>query len=266
MHEMLHVLGYCFAIVIGLTMGIFGGGGTVMTLPVLVYLFQFDAKVSVAYSLFIVGISSMAGSVKSIFKQEAELKAALVFGLPSLFAVIITRLFLVPHLPEILFSSPAFTLRLDAFLLLLFAVLMISVATFMLKSRKHTSTIPEQSNYLSILWKALAVGLLSGVLGAGGGFIIVPSLMAFYGMDTRRAVATSLLIISANSFIGFFTHFDAAKTDWEFLSIFSALAIAGIFAGMWLAIKIPATKLKTAFALFVLGMGIYVIIHEIFFR
>jgi hypothetical protein len=143
---------------------------------------------------------------------------------------------------------------------------MISVATFMLKSRKHTSTIPEQSNYLSILWKALAVGLLSGVLGAGGGFIIVPSLMAFYGMDTRRAVATSLLIISANSFIGFFTHFDAAKTDWEFLSIFSALAIAGIFAGMWLAIKIPATKLKTAFALFVLGMGIYVIIHEIFFR
>jgi hypothetical protein len=266
MHEMLHVLGYLFAIVIGLTMGIFGGGGTVMTLPVLVYLFQLDAKVSVAYSLFVVGTSSLAGSVGSIIKKEAEFKAALSFGLPSIIAVIITRLFLVPLLPEIIFQSANFTLRLDSVLLLLFAVLMISVATFMLRTRNKQPIMKAEVNYLSLLWKALAVGVLSGILGAGGGFIIVPALMAFYQMDTRRAVATSLLIISFNSFIGFFSHFDPVKTDWEFLSIFSGLAVLGIFAGMWLAKKIPATKLKTAFALFVLGMGIYVIVHEIFFR
>jgi uncharacterized membrane protein YfcA len=286
----MEILGYIAAMLIGLSLGLIGGGGSILTVPVLVYLLGLSPVISTAYSLFIVGLTSLVGSYKFYQKGLVSMKTAVVFGLPSIVAVYLTRRYLVPAIPEHLFSVGDFIVTKGVLLMLLFAGLMVFASISMIKKKKaapaapanvvdenmdtkldvgHTTSAEKQSkqkfNYAGILAEGIVVGTLTGLVGAGGGFLIIPALVLFSKLDMKMAVGTSLLIIAVKSLFGFIGDVFNYEINWMFLAIFSTISIAGIFIGTFLSTKIQADKLKTSFGWFVLVMGVYIFIKEIFF-
>lgn len=260
------ILGFLAAIVIGISLGLIGGGGSILTVPALVYLLGVSPVLATAYSLFIVGLSSLFGAYNFHRKGLVDLKTALIFGIPSILAVYGTRKFIVPAIPEVIWSFSSFDLTKGVLLMVLFAILMI-VASFSMikKEKKHTQAAPDapqKFNYPAILAEGLVVGILTGLVGAGGGFLIIPALVVFSKLPMKMAVGTSLLIIAAKSLLGFLGDISNYELDWTFLGIFSGLAIVGIFIGGWLSTKISGDKLKPAFGWFVLVMGIYILLKE----
>jgi len=261
----MEIIGYLTAILIGLSLGMIGGGGSILTVPVLVYLLGIDPVQATAYSLFIVGVTSIAGSVQFYRKDQIDIKTGIIFGLPSIAAVFLTRAWLVPAIPEVLFSLGAFELTKNIFTMLLFALLMIMASLSMIFKRKPKSNSEgakagiAPNVYVWILLEGLVVGVLTGLVGAGGGFLIIPALVILTGMDMKRAVGTSLMIIAVKSLIGFTGDLMHAEMDWQLLLIFTSLSVAGIFPGSALAARIDAEKLKKGFGFFVLLMGIYIL-------
>lgn len=264
---MLEILGYVGAIVIGLTLGLIGGGGSILTVPVLVYLSGVTTVTATAYSLFIVGFSSLVGSVTYMRKGLVSFKTALIFGVPSIIAVYITRRYIVPAIPDEVFTLGSLLVTKDILLMLIFAVLMIFASYSMIKGRKETEQeeVEQKFNYPMIILEGAVVGLLTGLVGAGGGFLIIPALVILSKLPMKMAIGTSLLIISIKSLIGFTGDLATREVDWAFLAIFSALAVAGIFLGSYLSNFIPGKKLKPAFGWFVLIMGVYILTKELFF-
>ena len=264
---MLEILGYVGAIIIGLTLGLIGGGGSILTVPVLVYLSGVTAVTATAYSLFIVGFSSLVGSVTYMRKGLVSFKTALIFGVPSIIAVYITRRYIVPAIPDEVFTLGSLLVTKDILLMLIFAVLMIFASYSMIKGRKETEQeeVEQKFNYPMIILEGAIVGLLTGLVGAGGGFLIIPALVILSKLPMKMAIGTSLLIISIKSLIGFTGDLATREVDWAFLAIFSALAVAGIFLGSYLSNFIPGKKLKPAFGWFVLIMGVYILTKELFF-
>ena len=265
---MLEILGYVGAIIIGLTLGLIGGGGSILTVPVLVYLSGVTAVTATAYSLFIVGFSSLVGSVTYMRKGLVSFKTALIFGIPSIIAVYITRRYVVPAIPDEVFTLGSLLVTKDILLMLIFAVLMIFASYSMIKGRKETEQeeVEQKFNYPMIILEGAVVGLLTGLVGAGGGFLIIPALVILSKLPMKMAIGTSLLIISIKSLIGFTGDLATREVDWAFLAIFSALAVAGIFLGSYLSNFIPGKKLKPAFGWFVLVMGVYILTKELFFN
>ena len=258
------VLGYLASIFIGIALGLIGGGGSILTVPVLVYLFNIDAVLGTAYSLFIVGTTSIVGSFSSFRKKLVNLRTAVVFGIPSILSVFLTRAYIVPAIPAEIFSIGDYTVTKSMLLMLLFALLMISASYSMIKKGKIASNEilqKQRFNYPLILAEGSIVGVLTGLVGAGGGFLIIPALVILSKLPMEEAVGTSLVIIGAKSFIGFFGE-SSDMIDWLFLLKVTAFAITGIFIGMALSKKINGEKLKPAFGWFVLVMGIYIIIKE----
>ncbi len=278
----MEILGYVAALVIGLSLGLIGGGGSILTVPALVYLIGLNPVISTAYSLFIVGLTSLVGSYKFYRKGLVNVKTAVVFGLPSIVAVYATRRYIVPAIPGSIFTLAGFEVTKGILLMLLFAGLMVFASVSMIRQNgkpkqnpEHTNavsgkdspqapTAKQKFNYAGILGEGAVVGTLTGLVGAGGGFLIIPALVLFSKLDMKMAIGTSLLIIAAKSLFGFIGDVYNYEIDWAFLSVFSALSIAGIFLGSYLSTKIHADKLKTAFGWFVLVMGIYIIVKEIF--
>jgi len=259
------VAGYLASILIGIALGLIGGGGSILTVPVLVYLFRIDAVLATAYSLFIVGITSIIGSFSYFQKGLVNIKTAVVFGIPSIIAVFLTRAYLLPAIPEVIFSFENFTLTKNILLMLLFAVLMIFASYGMIKKEKNgleESFQKQQFNYPLIIIEGAFVGMLTGLVGAGGGFLIIPALVILSKLPMKEAVGTSLVIIASKSLIGFFGESGDTFIDWLFISKISAFAILGIFGGMALSKKIDGNKLKPAFGWFVLIMGVYIILKE----
>lgn len=281
----MEILGYIAALVIGLSLGLIGGGGSILTVPVLVYLLGLSPVISTAYSLFIVGLTSLVGSYRFYKKGLVSLKTAVVFGLPAIAAVYITRRYVVPAIPEEIFEVSGFMVTKGVLLMLLFAGLMVFASISMIQKKKPAEIIDENAdtaidvalenpdaphpkptfNYGGILAEGMVVGTLTGLVGAGGGFLIIPALVLFSKLDMKMAVGTSLLIIAAKSLLGFIGDVYNYDIDWTFLAIFSSISIAGIFLGSFLSTKIHADKLKTSFGWFVLVMGIYIILKEVFF-
>lgn len=272
---MIEFIGYFSAIFIGISLGLIGGGGSILTVPVLVYLFSIEPVVATAYSLFVVGLTSSVGAF-SYFKQGlVRMKMALVFGIPSIFSVFLTRNYLVPAIPEEVFSIGSFVLTKGIFLMALFAVLMILASYKMIKSgskkKEETNPIqktdsePKTFNYPMVIFQGLVVGLITGLVGAGGGFIIIPALVFLLGLEMKEAIGTSLTIITLNSFFGFLVSQNQIQTDWKLLLILSAMSILGIFVGMALSKRIDGAKLKPLFGWFVLIMGSYILMKELFF-
>ncbi|MEO8147100.1 MAG: sulfite exporter TauE/SafE family protein [Bacteroidia bacterium] len=260
----LEIFGYIAAVIMGITLGLVGAGGSILTVPVLVYLFSIDAVLATTYALFIVGITGFTGSLRHINTGNINLKTALLFGTPSIASVLITRAFVLPAIPAVLFTAGNLQVTKSIGILLFFAVIML-MASFSMIARpiavKPDDHPQRDSYFLSVI--GLGVGFITGLVGAGGGFLIIPALIFFAGLPMKKAVGTSLIIIAANSFIGFVSSLKHdAVIDWKFLILFSAMAIIGIITGSALAKKIPGEKLKSAFGWFVLAMGVYIIIKE----
>lgn len=260
-------IGYLASILIGVALGLIGGGGSILTVPVLVYLFAVEPVLATAYSLFIVGLTSAVGSVNYFKKGLVNTKTAVVFGIPSIISVFVTRAFIVPAIPAEVFSVGGLLITKDLLLMLFFAVIMIAASYSMIKKDKTvTDAAPQKQkfNYPVILLEGAVVGVITGLVGAGGGFLIIPALVVLSKLPMKEAVGTSLVIIAAKSLIGFFGEGGESVIDWQFLAIISAFAIVGIFIGSALTKKIDGNKLKPAFGWFVLVMGIYIITKELF--
>ncbi|KAA9332826.1 sulfite exporter TauE/SafE family protein [Adhaeribacter soli] len=263
--EILEILGYVAALLIGLSLGLTGSGGSILTVPILVYLMRLNPVISMAYSLFVVGTTSLVGSYKFYQKELVSFRTALIFGIPSLITVFLTRRFIVPAIPEHIANFGTFELTKGLLLMTLFAVLMVFASISMIRKKKYAASDEETPtpNIPALLGQGIGVGLISGMVGAGGGFLIIPALVLFSKLDMRMAVGTSLLIIAANSLFGFVGDIFNYNIDWSFLLIFSSLSVIGIFAGSALSHRIHGDKLKTGFGWFVLFMGIYIILKEI---
>lgn len=264
----MEIAGYFASVLIGIALGLIGGGGSILTVPVLFYLFHVSPVIATGYSLFIVGTTSAVGSITYFRKGLVNVKTAIIFGIPSIAAVFATRAWIVPAIPEQLFSIGEFTLTRGLLLLLIFAVLMV-VASFSMirksKSEVAAESAKQKFNYPLILAEGAIVGVLTGLVGAGGGFLIIPALVLLSKLPMKQAIGTSLVIIAAKSLIGFITEAGHPDTDWKLLLTVTAFAIVGIFIGSAAAKHIDGNKLKPAFGWFVLAMGIYIIVKELFF-
>lgn len=259
------VLGYIGALVIGLVLGLIGGGGSILTVPVLVYLFMIDPVLATAYSLFVVGASALVGAFRNIPKGLVDFRTAIVFSIPAFIAVYLTRKYLVPAIPDSITQWGDFVLSKGLAIMIFFAFIMLLAAISMIRDKKKTSpdNLPITYNYPLILLEGLFVGVITGIVGAGGGFLIIPALVLLAKLPMKKAVATSLLIISIKSLIGFIGDVENLNIDWLFLGKFTILSMLGIFLGVWLTKYIHGEKLKKGFGWFVLFMGVYIIIKEL---
>lgn len=262
----MEIFGYIASVLIGVSLGLIGGGGSIFTVPVLVYLFGIDAFLATEYSLFIVGTSSLIGSVSYFKNGLVNVKTVLIFGIPSVISIFLTRIFLLPFIPDPIFRIRNFMMTKNIFLLLIFAGLMIAASYKMIRKNKVTEikTRSLHKNNTSLAaGEGLVVGFLTGLVGAGGGFMIIPALVNFLKIPMKVAIGTSLAIISFNSLIGFFSSVNHVKIDWNFLLSLSFIAIIGIIIGTQLSKKINGEKLKPIFGWFILIMGVYIILKEI---
>ena len=260
----MEIFGYLMAIAIGVSLGLIGGGGSILAVPVLAYLFGMDEKVATAYSLFIVGTAALVGALRQHRNGNVDWRTAVVFGLPAIAGVWAVRHYIVPALPDVLFTAGDldFTRRMGMFGL--FAVLMVWAAWSMLSSKERKSGSGDVNyNYPLILAEGLIVGAITGFVGAGGGFLIIPALVILANLEIKRAIGTSLMIIALKSLLGFFLG-DAMTTaiDWLFLAQFTGLAVVGIFAGVFLGRFIDGARLKKGFGYFIIAMAVFIFTME----
>lgn len=260
--------GFSASILIGVSLGLIGGGGSILTLPVLVYLLGINPVVSTTYSLFVVGTTSLVGAVGYMRQRLISYHVATVFALPSFVAVYLTRTLLVPALPDPLLTTGSFTVSKNMAIMVLLAAIMLAASWSLIRKRNsepQTSDGSVRFNVLLIGLEGLLVGTLTGVVGAGGGFLIIPALVLLARLPMKTAVGTSLLIIALNSLIGFLGTFTIAVIDWSFLLRFTALSVMGVFLGTYLTRFVAGHKLRTAFGWFVLVMSLYILSRELLF-
>ena len=264
----MEIAGYIAAVFIGIVLGMMGGGGSILTVPVLVYLFHVDPITATTYSLFIVGVTSMTGGTRAYIKKQVDFKAVSEFGIPSIFSIFITRHFILPAIPEKLFSIGNIEFTRDTMLMVVFALLMLIASAFMILNKDEEKSQRIVSNERNggilplVLW-GLGIGLITGLLGAGGGFLIIPALVLFVKLPMKTAIGTSLVIIAINSIFGFLFSLKDTHLDWKILLLFTGLAIVGIYFGSLWAEKIPGKTLKKGFGWFVVVMGIYILVKEL---
>lgn len=261
--------GYFAAVIIGVFLGLIGAGGSILTIPVLVYLIGIHPINATSYSLFIVGVSAFIGGLRYLKNNMVCLRTMMVFGFPSVISIFFTRKYLLHAIPDHLFSIGSIEITKSAALMILLAVLMIAASYTMIRKpssirmdlHKHNN---EQYRYFLIFQQGIIVGALVGLVGAGGGFLIIPALVVLAKLPMKKAVGTSLAIVALNSTIGFLSDFGTHVFDWKFLIIFSGFAITGIIIGSYLTKYISGAKLKPGFGWFILVMGIYIISKELF--
>tara|TARA_R100000935_G_scaffold58576_1_gene96326 strand:+ start:14192 stop:14992 length:801 start_codon:yes stop_codon:yes gene_type:complete len=263
--EVVEIFGYAGALLIGLVLGLIGGGGSILTVPILVYALSLNPVMATAYSLFVVGMTSLVGAIKNIMKGMVDIKTAIIFAIPAFIAVYLTRAFLIPAIPDELLQFGDFMVTKNLAIMLFFAIIMLLASVSMIRNkRKETGEEAKITyNYPLIIIEGLVVGTITGVVGAGGGFLIIPALVLLAKLPMKKAVATSLFIIAIKSLIGFLGDVQNLDIDWTFLLSFTAISIVGIFIGIWLNKFIDGKKLKKAFGWFVLVMSIYILYKEL---
>jgi uncharacterized membrane protein YfcA len=257
-------IGYVASILIGISLGLIGSGGSILTVPVLVYLFHVDPLLATTYSLCVVGFSSIAGVISRLKQRLVDIKTILVFGIPSVMGVFISRKFILPGIPSLLhFGNNVLTK--SSFIMLFFASLMLVSALSMIlgKNKKEEEGILPVYG-LTLMLVGLAEGMLTGIVGAGGGFLIIPALVLLGKLPMKKAIASSIFIISIKSIVGFLGDLSHTVIDWKFLSIIIILATIGIITGNFLNKKMDGAKLKKGFGWFVLAMSLVIFIEQIF--
>lgn len=263
----MEIFGYIASLVMGITLGLMGGGGAILTVPIMVYLFKLSPSVATGYSLFVVGVTALVGSLIYIRKGEIDFKAGFAFAIPSIIGVHISRGLILPKIPDVISSIGGFALTKASLIMITFSVLMIAASFSMIKKRREQKPIKISpfARTVIIAAQGLAVGLIAGFVGAGGGFLIIPALVLLAGLNMRVAVGTSLTIIAAQSLFGFAGDIVRGITvDWALLGITSTIAIAGIAIGSTIANRFKEQELKTAFGWFVLIMGAAIMTEQFF--
>ncbi|MFT5778711.1 MAG: putative membrane protein YfcA [Crocinitomicaceae bacterium] len=266
--EMVEILGFVGALLIGTVLGLIGGGGSILTVPILVYVLAFDPVTATAYSLFIVGVSALVGAIRNAQKGMVDFRTGIVFAIPALIVVFLTRKFVIPIIPDELFSIGNFMVTKDVAIMVFFALIMLAASYSMIKGRKQIKEAEQEVkyNYPMIVIEGTIVGFLTGIVGAGGGFLIIPALVLFAKLPMKKAVATSLMIIAIKSLAGFLGDVQNIEIEWTFLATFTGFAVIGIFIGIYLNKFIDGNKLKKGFGWFVLLMGIYIVLKETVFH
>jgi uncharacterized membrane protein YfcA len=254
--------GYLASIIIGVSLGLIGGGGSILTIPILVYLFKIDPKLATSYSLFIVGITALSGCFSHYRMGNLKIKSAMYFAVPSVFSILVIREVIILKIPNVIFTVNDFQVTKNFLIMIVFAVLMMA-ASFSMIQKTNSQIQSTRTNYLQLAIIGSVVGIVTGFLGAGGGFLIIPALLFFANLPMKQAVGTSLLIIFVNSSIGFIGDlFIGTPIDYPFLLTISAMAFIGMIIGTRLSKKIDGNKLKPIFGWFILVMGIYIFVKE----
>lgn len=260
----MELIGYIAAVVMGIVLGAIGGGGSILTVPILVYLFGQDASIATGYSLLVVGLTATYGAVSYYRQGLIDIKAAITFAIPSIIAVYLTRAFLMPAIPDVILSSP-FVIEKNTFIMVSFALLMLLSAYMMLTrdTNEIKSSVAKHSVLLIVLEGAV-VGVATGILGAGGGFLIIPALVILMGMEMKKAVGASLLIISLKSLVGFTGDLQAGiSLDWLLVGKLVAFTLLGMWLATRIANKIESSTLQKGFGLFTLAIAIFILITEL---
>lgn len=262
---MAHYVGYILAVFVGMTLGMLGSGGSILSVPILVYVMGIEPTLATAYSLFVIGTTSLVGGIHKARQNLVDFYKVILFGIPAVISVFVTRKVFVPKIPEIIFSSEGFIVNKSILIMLVFAIVMILASIRMIKP--VTEKIVDEDiklNYFKIVLMGILIGIVSGFVGAGGGFLIVPTLLFFANTPMKMAVGTSLFIVSAQSLIGFIGDVMGDQIiDWKLLELFTLASIIGIFIGNFISKKVDDEKLKKSFGWFVLTMGIYIVIREL---
>jgi uncharacterized membrane protein YfcA len=257
------IFGYILAVLMGTTLGLIGAGGSILTVPILVYFFKIPPLLATAYSLLIVGSTALIGALSYYRKNLVDIRSALIFIIPAMTSVLITRAFIIPNLPEELVNIPK-----EIFIMLLFASLMLATAFLMLRPPilSATNMFKKKSKFtfLKLTLGSSAIGFLTGMVGAGGGFLIIPTLVMLFGLSMKQSIGTSLAIIATNSLVGFGGDlFSGIKINWSILALFISLTSLGMIFGIWLSKNLDGQKLKKVFSLFILMVAIAIFIQEI---
>lgn len=253
-------MGFVLAIVIGVVLGLIGGGGSILAVPVLVYVMGVNPIQATAYSLFIIGSSALVGARNHYKLGNIDFQIGTFFAIPSFLGVFVSRRWLLPAIPDNLYETTSFVLTKDGFLMLLFAVIMF-LASFSMLFKQEQSQQLKEIKKIKIIADGLIVGVITGLVGAGGGFLIVPALVFLSGLEIKKAIGTSLMIIAVKSLFGFLAEW-GSEIDWQLLLLFTALSTSGIFLGGFLGKFMDGKKIKKSFGFFILFMAIAIIIKE----
>ena len=258
------ILGYIGAILTGLVLGLLGGGGAAVSIPILVYAFHVPSSTATGYSLLIVGFTALLGTIQNVRMGLVKYRALIRCGLPALVSIYVMRRFLIHSIPATFFTLGGFKLTKDGFILLLLAFFMAMVARNMIYAAKPDKKEAKQTPYISILIQSIFIGLFTGMVGAGGGFLLIPLLLASEPMEFRNATATSLMLVTLNSFIGFVGDMQSNNViDWPFLLSFLGCSIAGVIIGIQVAHRIDNKKLRLVFGYAMMGIAIFIIVKEL---
>ena len=246
------ILGLALALVVGLTMGLLGAGGSILTVPIFVYVLGFPVKEAIAMSLAVVGATSLVGALRHARMKNVQLRIVFIFGPVAMLGTYGgARL-------AVFFSGGA--------QLALFAVVMLAAGIFMLRDQRGDQPDAVSASPLAVtllVVEALAVGVLTGLVGVGGGFLIVPVLV-FAGLPMKQAVGTSLLIIALKSFSGFGGYLGQVDVAWDVVTAFTAIAIVGIWLGAHLVQLVSPPVLKRGFGVLILVMGVVILFESLF--
>ncbi|WP_406683202.1 sulfite exporter TauE/SafE family protein [Seonamhaeicola sp. MEBiC1930] len=258
----IQILGYFGALVVGLVLGLIGGGGSILTVPLLVYLLGYNPIIATAYSLFVVGTTSLVGTFQKFKKGLVDVKTGLAFSFPSFVAVYLSRRYLVPNIPDTLFAIENFALTKEMGIMIFFSIIMLISSVSMIKNKKNGDIPNYKQAYYKTFIQGLIIGTITGIIGAGGGFLYVPALVLWANIPMKRAVGTSLIIVTINSLIGFTGDMQTLDIDWIFLLSFTLISIIGILIGVYLSKFIGSDRLKKSFGVFTLIMAIYIVYRE----
>ena len=257
------LLGYIGALLVGIVLGLVGGGGSILTVPLFVYLLGLNPIVATAYSLFVVGTTSVVGVFQKYKKGLVDFKIGLMFSIPSFIAVYATRRYLIPWMPDTFFSAGDYILTKDMGIMIFFAIIMLIASISMIRNSKKEQFPKTKQPYYKVFIQGLIIGTITGIIGAGGGFLYVPALVIWANIPMKKAVGTSLVIVSINSLIGFLGDIQTLDIEWMFLLTFTFISIIGIIMGIYFSKFISGKKLKKSFGILTLGMAVYIIFKEL---
>jgi len=259
------IAGALSTIFMGITLGLLGAGGSILTVPILVFILGVVPSEATAYSLFIVGVTALMAATSYYKKKLIRFKIGFIFALPAFVGVYSVRLLVMPRLPQEIASFFGWVLTKDALILIVFAVIMILAAYAMIRPSKVAAGGDNKSlNLPLIALEGLLVGGVTGFVGAGGGFLIIPALVILAGLEMKEAVGTSLMIISIKSLFGFIGDVQGAMViDWTLILSMSALSVLGAIVGGLLSSKINPAKLKPLFGYFVMIAGVSILVKEV---